>query len=175
MRMFPAGRTIGLVVATLVVSGVLLGSQVSAIEPYANNPWYWAVDGQPVLLLGGSDDDNLFQWPKEKLIPQLDRIQSACGNYVSNTMSDRKDGGFEVYPFAQNADGEYDLNEWNPEYWARFETFLEETAQPEDLRPNRGLGPFSTTPTTVPAIPNVGRIIRTIRSTTSTTRLSKPG
>lgn len=114
---------------TLTVGIVLLAGQAVAIEPYAENPWYWAVDGKPVLLLGGSDDDNLFQWPKEKLIPQLDRIQSAGGNYVRNTMSDRKDSGWEVYPFAQNQDGKYDLTHWNPEYWARFENFLQETAK----------------------------------------------
>lgn len=129
MRTISAGQITWLVAASLVIGGVLFPHPASAIEPYAANPWYWAVDGQPVLLLGGSDDDNLFQWPKEKLIPQLDRIQAAGGNYVRNTMSDRKDGGWEVYPFAKNADGKYDLRKWNPEYWARFETFLQETAK----------------------------------------------
>ena len=60
-----------------------------ALEPWSENAWYWSVEGQPVLLLGGSDDDNLFQWPAEKLIPQLDRIVSAGGNVIRNTMSDR--------------------------------------------------------------------------------------
>ena len=31
------------------------------IKPYAKNPWYWAFQGEPVVLMGGTDDDNLFQ------------------------------------------------------------------------------------------------------------------
>ena len=104
-------------------------SKGHAIEPWKANPWYWSHAGQPVLLLGGSDDDNLFQWPEERLIPQLDRIASAGGNYVRNTMSDRKDAGFEVYAFLRRPDGKYDLDQWNPEYWERFDRFLRETAR----------------------------------------------
>ena len=92
------------------------------IRPYAANPWYWQYKGVPVLLLGGSKDDNLFQIPD--LQEHLDAIRAAGGNYVRNTMSDRRDVGFEVYPFARLADGSYDLTQWNPEYWARFERFL---------------------------------------------------
>ncbi|MCP4511909.1 MAG: hypothetical protein GY826_36525 [Fuerstiella sp.] len=102
---------------------------VCAIEPWRQNPWYWSHDDKPVLLLGGSDDDNLFQWPREKLIPQLDRIVAAGGNVIRNTMSDRQDSGFEVYPFLQLENGKYDLSQWNPEYWQRFETMLTETAR----------------------------------------------
>ncbi|MCD0458014.1 hypothetical protein [Roseiconus lacunae] len=104
-------------------------SDEPSLRPWGKNPWYWSLGGEPVLLLGGSDDDNLFQWPKEKLIPQLDRIVAAGGNVIRNTMSDRQDGGFEVYPFRQLDNGKYDLEQWNPEYWGRFETLLRETAQ----------------------------------------------
>lgn len=99
-----------------------------AIEPWNATPWYWSHKGAPVMLLGGSDDDNLFQWPEDKLIPQLDRIAAAGGNVVRNTMSDRKDAGFEVYPFLKTESGKYDLTKWNPEYWERLERFLSETA-----------------------------------------------
>ena len=34
------------------------------LRPWPENPWYWSYHGKPVLLLGGSDDDNLFQWPE---------------------------------------------------------------------------------------------------------------
>ncbi|MCA9200341.1 MAG: hypothetical protein KDA87_22530 [Planctomycetales bacterium] len=100
-----------------------------SLRPYSKNSWYWAVGDVPVLLLGGSDDDNLFQWPKEKLIPQLDRIVAAGGNVIRNTMSDRQDQGFEVYPFLRLENGKYDLKQWNPEYWQRFKTLLSETAK----------------------------------------------
>jgi hypothetical protein len=81
------------------------------------------------LLLGGSDDDNLFQWPEKDLINQLNRLSAAGGNIIRNTMSDRKDKGFEVYPFLQLSNGKYDLNQWNPEYWNRFERMLQETGK----------------------------------------------
>jgi hypothetical protein len=99
------------------------------LRPWDKNPWYWSYRGEPVLLLGGSDDDNLFQWPEKELIPHLDRLVAAGGNYVRNTMSDRKDRGFEVYPFKQLDNGKYDLSQWNDEYWIRFERFLSETAK----------------------------------------------
>lgn len=100
-----------------------------ALRPWAENPWYWSYRDQPVLLLGGSDDDNLFQWPEADLVAQLDRLAAAGGNVIRNTMSDRKDKGFEVYPFFQLADGKYDLGRWNPEYWNRFERMLRETSK----------------------------------------------
>ena len=80
-----------------------------------------------MLLLGGSKDDNLFQIPDLK--EHLDEIRAAGGNYIRNTMSDRKDKGFEVYPFRQRPDGKYDLEQWNDEYWRRFENMLRWTAE----------------------------------------------
>jgi len=99
------------------------------LRPWAENPWYWSYHGRPVLLLGGSDDDNLFQWSEPDLIAQLDRLAAAGGNVIRNTMSDRKDKGFEVYPFGRTPDGKYDLNTWNDEYWSRFERMLRETSK----------------------------------------------
>lgn len=92
------------------------------IQPYPKNPYYWQYKGQPVLLLGGSKDDSLFQIPDLK--QHLDDIQAAGGNYIRNTMSDRHDFDFEVYAFKKHADGKYDLNQWNEEYWRRFENLL---------------------------------------------------
>ncbi len=99
------------------------------IQPWAENPSYWQYKGEPVLLLGGTDDDNPFQWTDEPLREQLDLLASVGGNYLRNTMSDRPDQGFEVYPFKQLPNGKYDLNDWNPEYWRRFERFLQWTAE----------------------------------------------
>lgn len=111
----------------LVASSEAVGAE-PAIKPWADNPWYWSYRGRPILLLGGSDDDNLFQWSEKDLVAQLDRLAAAGGNVIRNTMSDRKDKGFEVYPFKQQ-DGNYDLNAWNEEYWTRFERMLRETAK----------------------------------------------
>ena len=97
------------------------------IQPWNENPFYWQYKGEPVLLLGASSDDNLFQWPAEKLIPHLDSMKSVGANYVRCTMSDRVDRGFELYPYKKVANGKYDLNKWNKEYWKRFDRFLKET------------------------------------------------
>lgn len=109
--------------------GASVLAEPSPIQPWSANPWYWAQDNKPVLLVGGSDDDNLFQWPADLLLPQLDRLAAAGGNLIRNTMSDRRDRGFELYPFALRSDGKYDLARWNSEYWARFEFMLRETAK----------------------------------------------
>ena len=94
------------------------------IQPYSENPHYWQYKGEPVLLLGGSDDDNLFQWEQEKLESHLDLLVSVGGNYVRNTMSSR-DAGNE-FPFARARD-HFDLSRWNEAYWDRLENFLAQT------------------------------------------------
>ncbi len=99
------------------------------IEPYSENPRYWQYRGKPVFLLGASDDDNLFQWPSPDLERHLDAMKAVGANYVRNTMSDRKDKGFELYPFKRQASGKYDLDQWNDAYWKRFGRFLAETAK----------------------------------------------
>lgn len=91
-------------------------------------PQYWEFHGKPVLLLGGSDEDNLFQLPG--LENQLDLLVSGGGNYVRNTMSSRDSGN--VWAFHLDPEtGIYDLNRWNPEYWRRFEELLELTSERE--------------------------------------------
>ena len=118
------------------VSGVLFfvgfqNKQAAArgIQPWDENPWYWQFKGEPVLLLGASSDDNLFQWPAKMLVPHLDSMKNIGANYVRNTMSDRNDRGFELYPFKKLENGKYDLNQWNEAYWQRFKFFLKETAK----------------------------------------------
>lgn len=122
--------------ARLIVATILLlvptatraddPSDAQRIQPWAENPRYWQYKAKPVLLLGATDDDNLFQRPK--LAEHLDALKAAGGNYIRNTMSDRPDQGFEVYPYARRTDGKYDLDTWNDEYWKRFEAMLQLTA-----------------------------------------------
>jgi hypothetical protein len=95
------------------------------IEIYVQNPAYWQYDGKPVLLLGGSVDDSLFQIPDLK--EHLDLLKQVGGNYIRNTMSSRNDKGFEVQPFKKLPDGKYDLEKWNEEYWDRFQNMLKWT------------------------------------------------
>ncbi len=93
------------------------------LQPYAANPYYWQYQGKPVLLLGGSWQDNLFNHPIG-LERHLDLLQSVGGNYVRNVMSHRNEGN--VFPYKQ-VDGKFDLDQWNEEYWRRFDNFLKLT------------------------------------------------
>jgi len=102
-----------------------MSADETGIQPYAANPSYWQYKGKPVLLLGASKDDNLFQIPD--LETHLDDMKAAGANVIRNTMSDRKDYGFEVYPFLQLPNGKYDLEQWNEEYWTRFSNMLQWT------------------------------------------------
>ncbi len=119
-----------LVGIVVVASGthMALADVDAPLKPWVENPFYWSWNDKPILLLGGSDDDNLFQWPEAKLIPQLDRLAEAGGNVIRNTMSDRKDGEWEIYAYKQLENGSYDLMQWNDAYWDRFECMLRETA-----------------------------------------------
>ena len=97
------------------------------IRPYLENPMYWQYKEKPILLLGGSKDDNLFQ--VQDLEGHLDLLASVGGNYIRNTMSCREDKGFEVSPFKILPNGKYDLDQWNDEYWKRFKKLLKWTEQ----------------------------------------------
>jgi hypothetical protein len=91
------------------------------VQPYAGNPFYWQYRSRPVLLLGGSVEDNLFQIPDVKA--HLDLLHSVGGNYVRCTMSSRDPG--DLWPFEQDpGTGLYDLSRPGQAYWRRFERFL---------------------------------------------------
>lgn len=118
----------GIVILLLVASTIISHANNSnRIQPYSENPYYWQYNGKPVMLLGGSKDDNLFQLPELK--EHLNEIAEAGGNYIRNTMSDRQDKGHEAYPFKRLDNGKYDLNQWNDVYWQRFENMLRWTSE----------------------------------------------
>ena len=95
------------------------------IKPASLNPFYFQYRGAPVLLLGGSVEDNLFQIPD--LEAHLDLLASVGGNYIRCTMSSRDEGNVWAYP-RDPGTGLYDLTRWDDEYWRRFSTCLELTA-----------------------------------------------
>jgi len=112
-----------IVVLTLMGAGAMAwAAPGDRIDICRTNLGYWQYQGRPVLLIGGSKDDSLFQIPD--LEEHLDLLASVGGNYVRNTMSARNDKGFEVHAFQKTAKGKYDLNQWNNEYWRRFESLL---------------------------------------------------
>lgn len=104
---------------------LLAAAPADRIRPWSENPRYWQYQGRPVLLLGGSREDNLFQIPD--LREQLDLLASVGGNFIRNTMSDRDPG--DAMPFEQNADGKYDLTQPGRDYWQRFDNLLRWTAE----------------------------------------------
>lgn len=90
------------------------------IQPWSENRSYWQLLGEPVMLVGGSQEDNLFQL--DNLEAHLDVLAAAGGNYIRNTMSSRDEG--DLWPFAQRPDGKYDLREISPDYFAKFSELL---------------------------------------------------
>lgn len=95
-------------------------SEEDCIKPFSRNNSYWQYRSEPVLLLGATDNDNLFQ--NDNVESHLDSLKDIGGNYIRNTMSDRDTGNLKA--FAVNRDGKYDLNRWNVEYWEHFENML---------------------------------------------------
>ncbi len=94
-----------------------------AIQPWPGNPYYWQYKGEPVLLLGGSDDDNVFNWPdRAKVKEHLELLAGEGGNYDRCTMSARDEGNARPHLTLEN--GKYDLEQWNPEFWDRFDFYL---------------------------------------------------
>jgi hypothetical protein len=97
------------------------------VAPSNTHPQYWSKNGKNIMLLGGSVEDNLFQL--DDVETHLDLLKSVGGNYVRNTMSSRDEGN--VWAFAKNDNGLYNLNSWNQEYWNRFDRFLQACAERE--------------------------------------------
>ena len=97
------------------------------IQPYVKNPRYWQYNGKPVMLLGGSKTDHIFLL--DDLKTHLDEIQAVGANYVRNTMSQRE--GKDLKPHKLLSDGKFDLDQWNQEYWKRFQNMLTWTAERE--------------------------------------------
>jgi hypothetical protein len=107
------------------------------IQPYRENPMYWQYKGKPILLFGGTNRDNLFQWANNgnRLTDELDLLKSCGGNYVRCTMSSReytKQGhrwDLLPYPFQKLPSGKYDLDLWDEIYWDNLRTLFNETAK----------------------------------------------
>jgi hypothetical protein len=99
------------------------------IRPYVLDPRYWQYKSQPVMLLGGSATDHIFLL--ENLETHLDEMQAVGANYVRCTMSQREE--IELKPHKLLTDGKFDLDQWNEEYWLRFENMLKWTADRDIL------------------------------------------
>jgi hypothetical protein len=134
-------KSIVLVMLFSLVVTTVYSNEADRIQPYSENPTYWQYKGKPVLLLGGTNQDNLFNHPNigpDGLEAHLDLLVSVGGNYVRNTMSsrDRIDdrsiffNDDNIYPFhLDDESGLYNLDQFNDAYWTRFSDFLKMTAE----------------------------------------------
>jgi len=95
------------------------------IQPYAKNPRYWQYNGQPVLLLGGSKTYHILLL--NDLKTHLEEIHDVGANYARCTMSQRE--GRKLKPHKLLANGKFDLDQWNDDYWQRFQNMLKWTAE----------------------------------------------
>ncbi len=122
-------RWVMICVATLIAGSCTFSRKkaVDQIRPWNENPRFWQYNGKPVLLLGATDNDNLFQ--NDNLESHLDSLRMFGGNYIRNTMSDRDPGN--KHAFALASPGLYDLDKWNEDYWQRFENLLKLTQERE--------------------------------------------
>ncbi len=120
-------RFVTVVVIALCHSAISAADNKNAdrIKPYTENPHYWQYKGKPVLLLGGSKTDHIFL--ADKLKEHLDEMVQVGANYVRCTMSQRE--GLDLKPHKRLPDGKFDLDQWNEEYWQRFQNMLKWTAE----------------------------------------------
>lgn len=109
---------------SIIFQGQSVKAADGSLEPYFDNPWHWMYRGEPVFLFGGSDDDNLFQWPEEKLVEHLDLLVSVGGNFLRNTLSTRDDGNTLPYKLVN---GRFEFSEENDLFWDKLGFFLRET------------------------------------------------
>jgi hypothetical protein len=119
------GRLAALALALAMSWGInsVSANDADRIQPYPKSPTYWQYQGKPILLLGGTWQDNLFNHPIG-LERHLDLLRSVGGNYARNVMSHRNVGNVFAY---EQVNGKFDLDRWNDEYWNRFESFLKLT------------------------------------------------
>ncbi len=99
------------------------GDDNGRIAVSSENPHYWQYNGENVLLLGGSDEDNLFNNPA-LCTKNLDILARIGGNYIRSTLSCRDEGN--VWPYESISDGRYDLDRFNPQFWNRLESSVRE-------------------------------------------------
>ena len=89
------------------------------IQPSTEHPGYWQwEDGETVLLLGGADNDNLFQ--AHNYEQQLNAIQEIGGNFVRCELHNRYDSDLPALRL-DSVSGAYRLND---AYFTRLDGFL---------------------------------------------------
>ena len=112
--------------ALISASSPAFADPAASIQPWTENAYFWQIAGQPVLLLGGSVEDNLFQIAD--IEEELDRLAACGGNYVRCTLSSRDEGN--PWPFWRDPEtGLYDLERVEGPFWDNLERFIHLTRE----------------------------------------------
>lgn len=106
--------------------GFVLKSQELGIQPYTINESFWQYNNQPVLLLGGSNDENLFQ--NLNFVEELEILKNTGGNYVYCSLGSKNDG--DEWPFWRTG-LRFNLNKFNTEFWRKLDNFFKITSEQE--------------------------------------------
>lgn len=104
----------------IIVFVLLTVASSQSLKPYEKNSSYWQYKGEPALLIGASNNDNIFQ--SADFEDQLYRLKSAGGNYIRCTLSSRDNG--DLQPHKTTDSGLYDLNELDETYRSKFERLI---------------------------------------------------
>jgi len=111
-------------------NGLASARSHNRIQAYTENPRYWQYKGEPLLLIGGSDNDDAHNWSKARLITELDLLASVGGNYIRNVVT-TNDSTILIHPFKRITSGpntgKFDLNQWDEVFWSRITNLLDET------------------------------------------------
>ncbi len=100
--------------------------KLKGINIYDENPFYWQYQGKPILLIGGSNDDNIMHLPDWE--SHIDSMKQAGANYIRCTLSSRDPGN--EWPF-EIMNGKYNLKAWNSDYWENLDSLFMRTQQEE--------------------------------------------
>lgn len=120
--------------ATLVILLILLScnpqekentTKLLSVDIQEESNTYFSINGKPTLLIGGSNNDNIFQ--DHPVEPQLDTLVKYGGNLIRCTLSSRDFAN--QWPYQQRADALYDLNNFSDAYWNRLDKFLKITQE----------------------------------------------
>lgn len=99
------------------------GSDHDRIKPSTQNPGFWQYQGRPIMLLGANKTDSPYLLPDQEAY--YDELAALGGNYTRYVVKQRLDPSLvHLFPYKKLPDGRYDLNEWDGDYWDRFERGL---------------------------------------------------
>lgn len=113
-------KIIFLIASLIIICSCSEAPMEKGLKIVENDNQYFYYNGHKTLLLGGSNEDNLFQ--NRELWPEIDSMAEVGGNYLRCTMSSRDSGN--IWAFRKEANGLYNLRKFNPEYWNRLDGFI---------------------------------------------------